>query len=197
MENQIDAEELLSLEEYESKRNDMRARAIAIKKDRKVAIGDHVTLLFENRDTIFYQVMEMLRIENTTSEEGISEELGAYNPLIPDGSNFKATMLIEYEDPVERDVQLKYLKGIEDKVYLKIGGHAPVYAFADEDMERSDEEKTSAVHFLRFELDGNQVSAFLNGEPAVFGCEHPNYGYDSGELDPATRDSLSGDLARH
>ncbi len=197
MENRIEARELLSLEEYEAQRGDIRAKAIAIKKDRKVAIGEHVTLLFENRETIFYQVMEMLRIEKTTSEEGIAEELSAYNPLIPDGSNFKATMLIEYEDPVERDVQLKYLKGIEHKVYLKIGDFVPVFAVADEDMDRSDEEKTSAVHFLRFELDGNRVSAFLNGEPARFGCEHPNYGYDSGELDTATRQSLSADLARH
>lgn len=197
MESQIEKKELLSLEDYEAQRADIRARAIAVKKDRKVAIGDHVTLLFENRETIFYQIMEMLRIEKTTDDEGINEELSAYNPLIPDGSNFKATMLIEYENPVERDVQLKYLKDIEHKVYLKIGDHVPVFAVADEDMERSDEEKTSAVHFLRFELDGNRVSAFLNGEPAVFGCQHPNYGYDSGELDAATRESLSGDLARH
>ncbi len=197
MVNLISSEELLSLSDYEVQRNDFRARTIEIKKDRKVAIGEHVTLLFENRDTIFYQIMEILRIEKTTSAEGIADELSAYNPLIPDGSNFKATMLIEYEDATERDVQLKYLKDIEHKVYLKVGDQPPLFAIADEDMERSDDVKTSAVHFLRFELDGNTISAFLNGEPVEFGCQHPNYGYNSGDLPQAVRDSLATDLARH
>lgn len=197
MQEPIQADELLSLEEYEAQRQEFRANTMAIKKHRKVHIGEHVTLLFENRDTIFYQVMEMLRIEKTTDPDGIAEELGAYNPLIPDGSNFKATMLIEYENPVERDVQLKYLKGIEDQVFIRIGDFAPVCAVADEDMERSDEEKTSAVHFMRFELDGPRISAFLDGADVEFGCQHPNYGYTSGPLEAAVRESLAADLARH
>ncbi len=191
----IAPQDLLTLQEYDTQRADIKARTIEIKKHRHVAVGDHVALLFENRDTVFYQVMEMLRIENTTDEAGIADELEAYNPLIPDGTNFKATMLIQYEDAAERAVQLKYLRGIEDKMWCRVGDMEPVYAHADEDMERSDEEKTSAVHFLRFELDADRIGMLKDGASLEFGTDHPNYGYASGPLPDAVRESLLADLA--
>lgn len=191
----LSPDDLLTLQDYDTQRADIKERTIAIKRNRYVALGEHVSLLFENRDTVFYQVMEMLRIENTTDPDGIGEELEAYNPLIPDGTNFKATMLIQYEDAAERAVQLKYLRGIEDKVWCRVGDSEPVYAHADEDMERSDEEKTSAVHFLRFELDANRVDMVKGGASLEFGSDHPNYTYSSGSLPNRVHNSLRADLA--
>src|SRR6187399_2740287 len=155
----IEPSSLLSLEAYSRERNAYRSRVIAHKKLRTVHVGEHVTLIFEDEVTIRYQVQEMLRIERIFEEEGIRDELAAYDPLIPDGSNWKATMLIEYPDVAERQAQLAVLRGIEDKVWIEVAGHARVYAIADEDMDRSNDEKTSAVHFLRFELTPPMIAA--------------------------------------
>src|SRR5688572_24264082 len=149
----IRRESLLSLEMYARERNAFRARVIAHKKDRTVHLGEHVTLLFEDELTIRYQVQEMLRIERIFEEEGIQHELDAYNPLVPDGGNWKATMLIEYPDAEERRRMLARLKGIEARVWVEVEGFPRVYAIADEDLERENEEKTSSVHFLRFEIE--------------------------------------------
>ncbi|HEY4997622.1 MAG TPA: DUF3501 family protein, partial [Usitatibacter sp.] len=143
---------LMTLEAYARARKDFRAQVIAHKKHRTVHLGDHVTLLFEDELTMRYQVQEMLRAEKIFEEAGIQEEIDAYNPLVPDGRNFKATMMIEYEDEVERRAALAKLKGIEDKTWIRVEGLPRVYAIADEDLERENDEKTSAVHFLRFEL---------------------------------------------
>ncbi|MBN8734794.1 MAG: DUF3501 family protein [Xanthomonadales bacterium] len=168
-------EDLFSLEQYARERADLRARVLAHKRDRKIRIGKHVTLLFEDRLTIQYQVQEMLRTEKIFEPEGIAEELGAYNPLIPDGGNLKATMLIEYDDVEERKRELLRLRNIEHAVQLAVAGHAPVTAVADEDLPRSNDEKTSAVHFLRFELDAPAATDFKGGASVVFRIEHPNY----------------------
>ena len=159
----ITADSLMTLEAYAKVRREFRERMIAHKKNRKVHLGEHVTLIFEDELTVRYQIQEMLRAEKVFEEAGILDELDAYGPLVPDGSNWKATMMIEFSDPVERGVKLKELIGIEDRVYVKVGDYEPVYAIADEDLDRETEEKTSAVHFLRFELDRNRVVALRNG----------------------------------
>ena len=148
----ITHDSLLTLEAYAKQRNEFRTRVIAHKKNRTVALGEHVTLIFEDELTIRYQIQEMLRVERIFEEAGIRDELDAYNPLIPDGSNWKATMLIEYPDVAERQRQLALLRGIERRVWTQVAEHYRVYAIVDEDLERSNDEKTSAVHFLRFEL---------------------------------------------
>ncbi len=147
----------MTLEAYAKARKEFRAHVLEHKKPRTVHLGEHVTLLFEDELTIRYQVQEMLRVEKIFEEEGIQEELDAYNPLVPDGSNFKATMLIEYEDVDERKVALQKLKGIEDRVWVQVEGCPRVYAIADEDLERENEQKTSSVHFVRFELTPEMV----------------------------------------
>jgi hypothetical protein len=167
--------DLLPLEQYARERANFRARVLAHKRDRKVRIGEHVTLLFEDRLTIQYQIQEMLRAEKIFEPEGIAEELAAYNPLIPDGSNLKCTMLIEYDDVEVRKRKLLRLRNIEHEVQLVIEGHAPVKAIADEDLPRSNEEKTAAVHFLRFELDSAAIADFKAGRQATFRIEHPDY----------------------
>jgi len=194
MNAQVTRSDLLSLDEYEAKRVDMRKSVLDIKKPRKIAIGAAVTLLFENRDTVLYQIQEMLRIERTTEEAGIEDELAAYNPLIPDGDNWKATMLIEYPDAEERKVQLKYLKDVEHNVYAEIGG-TRVVALADEDMERSNDEKTSSVHFLRFQLDNELVKALRNGASLAFGIDHPYYNFNIDISGTESASSLTGDLS--
>jgi hypothetical protein len=191
---QIAPESLLSLEVYARERNAYRSRVIAHKKLRTVHAGDHVTLIFEDETTIRYQVQEMLRIERIFEEEGVRGELEAYNPLIPDGGNWKATMLIEYPEPEERRRRLAELKGIEDRTWVEIGGCARVYAIADEDLERENEEKTSAVHFVRFELDGGMRRALKQGAGLSVGIDHPNY-RASVAVAPEVRASLAGDLA--
>lgn len=185
--------DLLSLEQYARERADFRTRVLAHKRDRKVRIGDHVTLLFEDRLTIQYQVQEMLRTERIFEPEGIAEELAAYNPLIPDGTNLKCTMLIEYEDVEVRKRELLRLRNIEHDVQLVVEGHSPVTAIADEDLPRSNDEKTAAVHFLRFELDSAAIADFKAGKPASFRIEHPNYRAQA-VLTEAQRKALTADF---
>lgn len=166
---------LLSLEAYARQRKEFRSRVIAHKKDRTLQVGPHVTLIFEDELTIRYQIQEMLRIEKTFEEEGIRDELDAYNPLIPDGSNLKATMMIEYEDPAERARELARLIGIESRVYIDIEGSPRSFAIADEDLSREDGQKTSSVHFLRFEFGVAAIAAFRAGRRVALGIDHPNY----------------------
>jgi len=190
----IDPHSLMTLEAYAKARKDFRARVLAHKKHRKVALGEHLTLIFEDELTIRYQVQEMLRVERIFEEEGIRDELAAYDPLIPDGSNWKATMLIEYPDVAERQAQLAVLRGIEDKVWIEVAGHARVYAIADEDMDRSNDEKTSAVHFLRFELTPPMIAAMRADSDLAIGVAHPAYAAQIDRVPLAVRSSLAGDL---
>jgi hypothetical protein len=190
----IERESLMTLEAYAKARNDFRARVLAHKKPRTVHLGEHLTLIFEDELTIRYQVQEMLRIEKIFEEEGIREELEAYNPLIPDGTNLKATMLIEYEDVEERRRALARLKGIEDKVYVQVGNAEKVFAIPDEDLERANQQKTSAVHFLRFELASPALAALRDGAPLAIGVDHPEY-RASVNVSPETRQALMADLA--
>ena len=189
----IARDSLLTLEAYSKQRNTLRAAVIAHKKQRTVAVGDHITLLFEDEQTVRYQVQEMLRIEKIFEEAGIESELSAYNPLIPDGSNFKATMLIEYESVVERQRALAKLKGVEDRMFVEVEGQARVYAIADEDLERENDEKTSAVHFVRFELTPAMCAAVKAGAGVKLGCDHTNYPAHT-QILPETLASLAGDL---
>lgn len=187
--------DLYSLEAYAEARADFRARVMAHKKDRKVDVGPNAALYFEDRMTIQYQVQEMLRVERIFEKDGIEEELAAYNPLIPGGANLKATFMIEYEDAGERRVQLAKLKGIEDRVWVRVGDGAPVYAIADEDLERANEEKTSSVHFLRFELDSRSIINLKGGKPLSVGIDHTAYEFAVDPVPEATRQSLLADLA--
>ena len=191
---QIARESLLSLEAYARSRSEIRARAIDHKRKRTVHLGEHVTLLFEDELTVRYQVQEMLRIERIFEEEGIRSELDAYNPLIPDGSNWKATMLLEYPDPDERRERLAELKGIERRVWVQVEGCERVAAIADEDLERENDEKTSSVHFLRFELRPEMIAALRRDAALTIGVDHPRYDVMV-RIDPQTRSSLSEDLA--
>jgi len=191
---QIAPDSLLPLEAYARERNAYRSRVIAHKRLRTVHAGDAVTLIFEDEQTIRYQVQEMLRIERIFEDEGIRGELQAYNPLIPDGGNWKATMLIEYPEAGERRRRLAELKGIEDRSWVQVEGCARVYAIADEDLERENEEKTSSVHFLRFELDQKMRRTLKQGAGLSVGVDHPNYGA-SVAVAPEIRASLVGDLA--
>jgi hypothetical protein len=184
---------LLSLEAYAKQRDEFRAKVMAHKKRRTVRLGGHVTLQFEDELTIRYQVQEMLRIERIFEEEGIQGELDAYNPLIPDGANWKATMLIEYPDPDERRRMLGVLKGIERRVWAQVGSHERVYGIADEDLERETEDKTSSVHFLRFELSAAMRDALRKDAKVKVGVDHPKY-TAAVELAPEVRAALAGDL---
>ena len=191
----ITPESLMSLEQYSKARKEFRAKVLAHKKHRTIQLGDHITLVFEDELTMRYQVQEMLRVERIFEEQGILDELGAYNPLVPDGSNWKATMLIEYPDLEERKLALAKMIGVEDRVWMRVGAHQKVYAIADEDLDRENDEKTSAVHFLRFELDAVMKHALKSGEALAVGVDHPAY---SAMRDPApaeTRSSLLNDLA--
>jgi len=190
----IRRDSLLSLEAYARERNAFRARVIEHKKHRTVHLGAHVTLLFEDELTIRYQVQEMLRIERIFEEEGIQHELDAYNPLVPDGGNWKATMLIEYPDADERRRMLARLKGIERRVWVRVQGEAPVHAIADEDLERENEEKTSSVHFLRFELSGAMRERLKSGAALAIGVDHPHYSFEADPVPPQTRAALAQDL---
>jgi len=190
----IKRENLMTLEAYARERKEFRARVIEHKRARTLHLGDHVTLLFEDELTIRYQVQEMLRIEKIFDEEGIQSELAAYNPLIPDGHNFKATMLIEYDDAEERHRALAALRGIERKVWLQVEGCPRVLAIADEDLERENEDKTSSVHFLRFELTKEMIAALKYGVALGFGIDHPSYRAEIPAVDAATRQSLLADL---
>ena len=191
--NKLAPGDLYTLEAYARERAAFRTRVLEHKRPRTVAIGAHVTLIFEDRLTIQYQVQEMLRVERIFEEAGIREELDAYNPLIPDGSNLKATMLIEYTDAEERARRLNELHGIEHRLTLRIGKLDPIAAVADEDMDRSTEQKTSAVHFVRFELERAHADAFKRGAEAEIAIDHPHYRERVG-LSAATRDALAADL---
>ncbi len=171
----ITRDSLLSLEAYARQRGEFRARVLAHKKDRILHVGEHVTLVFEDELTIRYQIQEMLRIERTFEEAGILDELEAYNPLVPDGSNFKATMMIEYSEVEERRTWLPKLIGVEDRVWLQTDGQPPIRAIADEDLDRENDEKTSAVHFLRFELTPAMKQALKAGAVLTVGIDHPSY----------------------
>jgi hypothetical protein len=190
----IERNSLLTLEAYAKERPAFRARAVAHKRARTVHVGEHVTLLFEDELTMRYQVQEMLRAEKMFEEGGIQDELDAYNPLIPDGSNLKATMLIEYEDENARRDALARLKGIEDRVWLRVADMPAVHAIADEDLERETADKTSSVHFLRFELTPPMIAAFRRNGPVTIGIDHPAYQADVVLPDP-TRAALAADFA--
>ena len=192
--NKLKKSDLSSLEEYNSNREQFRDQVLTLKKDRKVQIGSNVTLLFENSDTIKYQVQEMLRIEKIFEQNGIEKELATYNPLIPDGSNLKATMLIEFPDEVIRKEKLGQLTGIEHKVWLQVGENVRIFAIADEDLEKTTEEKTSAVHFLRFELSNLMIKDLQSGATLFAGIDHTNYNVRTQEIQKATSDSLNQDL---
>ena len=191
----IQPDSLMTLEAYARNRKEFRAKVMAHKKDRSVALGDHVTLVFEDELTIRYQVQEMLRIERIFEQEGIQGELEAYNPLVPDGRNFKATMMIEYPDVDERKRALARLKGIEERVWVQVEGCERVHAIADEDLDRSTEEKTSAVHFLRFELTDEMAASLKYGVGLGIGVDHPEYSAEVAALPSNIRNSLVNDLA--
>lgn len=190
----IDRDSLLTLEAYAKARAAIRADIIAHKKRRMVTLGTHVSLLFEDEKTLRYQVQEMLRIEKIFEEEGIEAELAVYNALVPDGSNFKATMLIEYQDEHERRAALATLIGIEDSIFIQVEGQARVYAIADEDLARENAEKTSAVHFVRFELNAPMKDALKGGAQMMAGCEHANYHAPLAQLPRDTLAALLADL---
>ena len=186
-------EDLYSLEEYSRIRPEFRAKVMDHKKNRRVAIGDHASLYFEDTLTMQYQVQEMLRIERIFEHEGIQDELDVYNPLIPDGSNWKATFMVEYEDVEERRVALARMIGIEKALWVQVDGFERVHPIANEDLERETEDKTSSVHFVRFELTRDMVEAAKRGEEIRAGIDHPAYNEET-LLEPAIRDSLVGDL---
>lgn len=185
---------LYSLEQYSNIRADFRKKVIEHKKDRQVQIGPHATLYFEDALTMQYQVQEMLRIERIFESEGIEDELNAYNPLIPDGSNWKATFMIEYGDPEERKAALQRQVGIEDRVWVQVEGYDKVFAIADEDLERATRDKTSSVHFLRFELSSAMNTAAREGAKVAMGIDHVNYRYTVDRIAENVRKSLSKDL---
>jgi hypothetical protein len=191
----ITRESLQTLEAYARERQAFRARVLAHKKLRSVHLGDHVTLLFEDELTVRYQIQEMLRIEKTFEEAGIQDELDVYNPMVPDGTNLKATMLIEYEDAEERRRALAQLKGIENRVWIQVEGCGRVHAIADEDLPRENEQKTSAVHFLRFELSAEMVAALKYGVGLGMGVDHPDYAVSMPVVDNEVRAALAADLA--
>jgi len=192
--NRITRDSLMTLEAYARARPEFRARVMAHKKSRTLHLGDHVTLIFEDELTIRYQIQEMLRVERVFEEAGIQDELDAYNPLVPDGSNWKATMMIEYGDPGERGRMLARLIGVEDRVWVQVEGCARVYAIADEDLERENAEKTSAVHFLRFELERAMTQALKRGAALAVGIDHPEYAATIGGVPAAVHASLVNDL---
>lgn len=189
----ITRDNLLTLEAYSKIRNSSKPEAIAHRRLRSVRLGEHVTLQFEDEFTIRRQIQEMLHIEKIFDEEGILSEIEAYAPLVPDGSNWKATMLIEYPDPHERKRELSRLIGIEDRMFVEVEGHARVYAIADEDLERENDEKTSAVHFVRFEFKPAMKQAILAGAAVKLGCDHTHYPAHA-QIAPETLASLAGDL---
>ena len=186
--------DLLTLEEYAEQRPSFRAQVMQHKKTRQLPLGQNARLYFEDELTIRYQIQEMLRIEKVFEAAGINEELEAYNPLIPDGHNWKATFMLEYDDPAEREPALAKMVGIEDKVWLQIEGCERIYAIADEDLERATAEKTSSVHFMRYELSSFMIAAMKRGASLTAGVDHPAYPIESVSVAAAVRDSLANDL---
>ena len=193
--DKLTREDLFSLERYAAERSAFRERVIRHKRSRRLPIGPNATLHFEDRLTIQYQVQEILRTERIFERGEIEAELDAYNPLIPDGSNWKATFMIEFDDEDERRAALGRLVGIEDRVWVRVGGSDPVRAIADEDLDRSTDEKTSAVHFLRFELPREHADAARAGAPLAVGIDHPGYPHRADPAPEAVRASLAADLA--
>jgi hypothetical protein len=189
----ITRDSLLTLEAYARVRKDMKARVIPHRRLRTVSLGEHMTVQFEDETTIRYQIQEMLRVEKIFEEEGIQQELEAYNPLVPDGSNWKATLLLEYPDMHERRRELARLIGVEDRMFVEVEGQPRVYAIADEDLDRENAEKTSSVHFLRFEFPPALAAAVRAGAAAKLGCDHRNYPAHV-NIAPDTLASLAGDL---
>ena len=190
----LSREDLYSLEEYSQIRPEFRAKVMEHKKNRRLPIGENATLYFEDSLTMKYQIQEMLRIEKIFESEGITEELDAYNPLIPDGHNWKATFMMEYPDIGERKAALAQLIGIEDKTWVRVGDFDKVYAIADEDLERDSEEKTSSVHFMRFELSNEMIAAAKSGAAISAGIDHPNYHLSVDPVPDNIRASLVDDL---
>jgi Protein of unknown function (DUF3501) len=190
----ISREDLLSLEQYSLERPRLRSEVIAHKHRRNVQVGPNMTWCFEDRTTVRYQVLEMLRAERIFESAGIQEELDAYNPLIPSGSNWKVTLLLEYPDEDLRRIALGKLIGVEDRCWVRVSELERVFAIADEDLNRENEEKTSAVHFLRFELSASMVEAMKSGAPLSMGVDHANYRHALTPVAQSVRDALSGDL---
>ena len=186
-------QDLFSLEEYAEKRSAIRSDTIQIKKLREVNLGEHVRMLFENKKTVQFQIQEMLRIEKIFEADGIQEELDVYNSLVPEGSNLKATMMIEYTNVEERTVALSKLIGVERSIYFQVGNHDKVFAICNEDMDRETEVKTSAVHFMRFEFDQGMVKELVSGVPVKVGVSHPHYDYEI-ILNSESQDALSQDF---
>jgi hypothetical protein len=192
--NKLAATDLMSLEQYARQRVAFRARVLDHKRSRQLHVGPNATWCFEDRLTVQYQVQEMLRIERIFEPEGIEEELGAYNPLIPDGRNWKVTLLIEFPDAEERKIQLAKLRGVEARCWVQVQGHERVFAIADEDLERENDEKTSSVHFLRFELQPAMISALGAGAALSVGVDHDEYRHAIDPVSPAVRAALVADL---
>jgi hypothetical protein len=186
--------DLWSLEQYSEQRADFREQVLRHKKNRKLMVGNHMQLIFEDRLTIQYQVQEMLRIEKIFEADGIQEELDTYNPLIPNGTNWKATFMLEYDDIDQRKVALENLIGVEDQVWMQVGDSEKVYAIADEDLERENDVKTSSVHFLRFELSQEMLASAKSGSKISAGCDHPELAVKDLSLNPETSAALTADL---
>ena len=189
----LEREDLLTLEEYAEKRSEIRKDTIQTKKLREVQLGEHIRLIFENKKTVQYQIQEMLRIEKIFESSEIQEELDVYNALVPDGSNLKATMMIEYTDVAERVVALSRLIGVEKSIYFQVDGHERVFAICNEDLERDTDVKTSAVHFMRFEFDQEMIDSFVSGSSVKIGSTHSNYEFTT-SLDSQSQDALSRDF---
>lgn len=189
----ISRDSLLTLEAYAKSRKDIKARMLPHRRLRSVQLGEHMTVQFEDEHTVRYQIQEMLRIEKIFEEEGIQAEIDVYGPLVPDGTNWKATLLLEYPDVHERRRELARLIGVEDRMFVEVEGHARIYAIADEDLERENDEKTSSVHFLRFELAQAARDAVRAGASVKLGCDHPSYPSHV-TIAADTLASLAGDL---
>lgn len=192
--NKLQRADLMSLEEYSERRTDFRAAVMQHKKTRQLPLGENARLYFENRLTIQYQIQEVLRVEKTFDAAGIEEELEAYNPLIPDGSNLKATFMLEYPDVDERQLKTRELRGIENKVWLQVEDCEKVYPIANEDLDRDDGERTSTVHFFRYEFSPTMIAALQNGAALMAGIEHPKYSVPSSNVPSEIRDSLLADF---
>lgn len=189
----LERQDLLTLEEYAEKRSSIRQETIQVKKLREVHLGSHIRMIFENKQTVQYQIQEMLRIEKIFESSEIQDELDVYNALVPNGSNLKATMMIEYPDVAERVEALSRLIGVEKSIYFQVDGHDKVFPICNEDLERETDLKTSAVHFMRFEFDQNMIADFVSGSDVKVGSAHPNYDYET-SLDSQSQEALSEDF---